>query len=95
MREARQTTGTLAMETEHASLLTSISKAPARPHEVVAGLAEIVVDIAGAEGTGLLATVEDIGTRADGGVEELVEAEGDVTGIGVSRDHCQPGVLKR
>ena len=69
-------------------LLTSISKAPVRPHEVVVGLAAAVVGAADAGGTGLLASVEDIGRLADGGCHEL-EAGVGVTGIGVSCDRCQ------
>lgn len=93
MREVRQTRGTLVREVVHVKLLTSISKAPAKPHEVVAGAAEIVVDTAGVGGTGLSAGVEDIGTLAEG-VEGLDEVGVGVIGIGVSHDRCQPLVLK-
>jgi hypothetical protein len=93
MREVHQTRGTLAREVGHVKLLTSISKAPARPHEVVAGSAEIVVDTAGVGGTGLSAGVEDIDTLAEG-VEELDEVGVGVIVIGVSHDRCQALVLK-
>ena len=88
MREGRQTRSTLVRESVPVFLLTSISKAPVRPHEVVVGLAEAVAGAADAGGTRLLAGVEDIGRLADGEGDEL-EAGVGITGIGVSDDRCQ------
>jgi hypothetical protein len=65
-----------------------ISKAPDRPHEVVAPEAELVVDVESVGGTGESVSVDDGGALAGGGVAGFDAAEVVGGGVGVSHDPC-------
>jgi hypothetical protein len=65
-----------------------ISKAPDSPHEVVAPVAGLVVDVAGVGGTGEAVSVDDRGALAPGDVARFDVAEVVGGGIGVSHDPC-------
>lgn len=75
--------------------LALISKAPDTPQEVVAAVAELVIDVAGADGSGESVGVDDGGVLA-GGVVAALDASGVVGAvIGVSHDYCQSQAFKR
>jgi hypothetical protein len=74
--------------------LTLISNPPDRPHEVVAGASELVVDVAGVDGTEESLDVDDGGVLS-GGVAGLDATRVVGAGIGVSHDPCQSQMFKR